>query len=52
MAYSQVTVQPSDLIILPVIEKATVLSGQKSEAEKTRKDKGGEKKEQREGEMM
>lgn len=44
MAYSQVTAQPSDLIILPVIEKATVLSGQKSEAEKTRKDKGGEKK--------
>lgn len=44
MAYSQVTVQPSDLIILPVIEKATVLSGQKSEAEKIRKDKGGKKK--------
>lgn len=44
MAYSQVTVQPSDLIILPVIEKATVLSGQKSKAEKTRKDKGRRKK--------
>lgn len=44
MAYSQVTAQPSDLIILPVIEKATVLSGQKSKAEKTRKDKGGKKK--------
>lgn len=44
MAHSEVTVQPSDLIILTVIEKATVLSGQKSKAEKIRKNKGGEKK--------
>lgn len=40
MAFSQVTAQPSDLIILPVIEKATVLSGQKSKAEKMKKDEG------------
>lgn len=51
MEDSQVVIQPSDLIILPVIEKATILSGQKSKAEKTRKDKEGKKK-QREGEMM
>lgn len=44
MAHSQVTAQPSDLIILPVIEKAKVLSGQKSKAEKTRKGKGGKRK--------
>lgn len=52
MEDSRVVIQPSDLIILPVIEKATILSGQKSKAEKTRKDKGEKKKKQREGEMM
>lgn len=41
---SQVILQPSDLIILAIIEKATVLSGQKSKAEKTRKGKEGKKK--------
>lgn len=41
MEDSQVIIQPSDLIILPVIEKATILSGQKSKAEKTRKKKEG-----------
>lgn len=50
MAFSQVTAQPSDLIILPVIEKATVLSGQKSKAEKMKKDKGRKKKKSREKE--
>lgn len=44
MEDSRVVIQPSDLIILPVIEKATILSGQKSKAEKTRKDKGEKKK--------
>lgn len=41
---SQVILQPSDLIILAIIEKATILSGQKSKAEETRKDKEGKKK--------
>lgn len=44
---SQVIIQPSDLIILPVIEKATILSGQKSKAEKTRKNKEEKKAERR-----
>lgn len=44
MANPQVSVQPSDLIISSVIETATALSGQKSKAEKTRKDKGRKKK--------
>lgn len=47
MEESQVITQPSDLIILPVTEKATILSGQKSEAEETRKDKEGKKAERK-----
>jgi len=43
----QAIIQPSDLIILPVTEKATILSGQKSKAEKTRKDKEEKKAERR-----
>lgn len=43
----QIIIQPSDLIILPVIEKATILSGQKSKAEKTRKEKEEKKAERR-----
>lgn len=45
---SQVILQPSDLIILAIIEKATVLSGQKSKAEKTRKGKEGKKSREKE----
>lgn len=47
---SQIILQPSDLIILAIIEKATILSGQKSKAEETRKDKEGKKKKKKQTE--